>query len=112
MTKQLKIAIIFFLLTWLTSNVALAQTYPTNLSGVVVKKVRCSSNNIWLTLVNRSNQSLVGKILNIKVFDEDNDPIGNCKGYEALTVGPKSGDSVFVPRCNCSGFKSISVRIQ
>lgn len=113
MTKQLKVALTLFLFTWLTSNVALAETFKTNISGVVLKKVRCDSG-YWLkgNLVNRTNQSLKGKQLHFIVFDEDNDPIGNCKIY-SLTVGPKSGDNFEASDCNCGGRSfSFSARIQ
>lgn len=110
MTKQLKVALTLFLFTLLTSNVALAETLKTNISGIVLKKVNCYTGNLSVTLVNRTNQSLMKKYLKLTVFDEDNDPIGNCSIN--IRVGPKSGDRLHLSGCNCSGNTTISAQIQ
>jgi hypothetical protein len=86
------------------------KTVKTNIEGVVLKKLLCHGSAYFGNVVNRTNQSLIGKYFEIESFDADGDPIDNCG--KALNVGPKSGDGIILLSCSCDGAKKIRITIK
>jgi len=92
------------------SNHASAQTYSTNVDGVILKNVRCVTAGpfISLNVSNRTNQRISGNLV-VTLFDNDGDPIDN--GLKAIAVGPVSGDKVFI-NASCGDATKYTFRIE
>jgi len=82
------------------------ETLKTNIDGVIIKNLVCNSS-CYATLVNRNSEPLVmpNVIINLKLFDKDNDPIGSCK--KRFDLDANSG--MFMQLNECNGDKAKSV---
>ena len=89
MKNRWNIGGIAFLLSLVSSH-AWAQTYSTNIKGVILKNVVCNGGFITLNVSNKTNQKLSGDLL-VTIFDSEGDPIDS--GSTFISVGPVSGDS-------------------
>lgn len=92
----------------LISFTSFAQTVETNVKGVVIKRVFCTSGIIQYTISNRSN-SIIKKRLFITSFDQDKDPIGNAQ--ITISLGPVSGNRYYTS-INCNDNGSFAFRFE
>lgn len=107
MKNYRKIFSITFALLVFSSH-ASAQTYSTNVDGVILKNVKCTGNFISLNVSNRSNQNISGRLI-ATLFDSDGDPIDN--GVTDIGVSPVSGDKVFMT-VSCDSATKYTFRIE
>ena len=104
------IALGLCLLAFTLSNASQArETVATNLQGVVIKELRCSSRDYFGNVVNRSKQRVKGTMF-LKVSDKDGDPVGSCSS--SIDLGPESGDSFYAASCNCYYAESVEITIR
>lgn len=106
MKNKLNIGGIAFLL-FLFSSHAWAQTYTTNIDGVILKNVECFYSDIFLNVSNRTNKKVSGTLM-VTIFDGDGDPIDN--GKRGFSVGPVSGDRLSIS-VGCDKAKKYVFRI-
>ena len=107
MKNKLNIGGIAFLL-FLFSSHAWAQTYTTNIDGVILKNVVCGGGWITLNVSNKTNRQIRGRLL-VTIFDSDGDPIDS--GGKKIFVGPVSGDeeTIYV---SCAKASKFAFRIE
>jgi len=90
----------------------LADEVKTNVSGLVVKELRCKRDIVYSrynysgNVVNRSNNRLRGR-LTVHSYDVDGDPIGQCSS--GIVLEPRTGDKYIAFSCNCGGAKSVKL---
>jgi len=85
-----------------------ANSIKTNINGVVIKKPSCSSGSLFVTISNRSANSINAKLF-VTSFDADKDPIGN--GSRKIALGPVSGNRYAVT-INCLRATSYAYRFE
>ena len=91
-----------------------AETFKTNIPGLVLKDLKCSMFSYFGRWVNRNNQSLKVKNIKISMYDSDGDRIGSQSTNYPINMGAKSGgdfmtDSVGSSSCNSSYSVAIFV---
>lgn len=79
-----------------------AETIKTNISGLVLKDLRCSITTYSGRWVNRNNQSLKVKSIKITMYDSDGDRIGSQSTNYPINMDAKSGGN-FMTRANPGG---------
>lgn len=101
--------VVFFLFCLGMSSFSFAQTYPTNLDGVILKNVKChsSGNGIGLNVSNRSARAVQGYLI-ATIFDVEGDPVDN--GKAKISVGPVSGDRIWI-KVSCGNGAKFAFRI-
>ena len=109
MDKHLRIFVLALFVIGLHTDVALAQNFNTNIDGLVLKELRCTGSNYGANIVNRTNNSIEGRVV-IKVFDKDGDPVGVCSKH--VSLGPNSGNRFYAGGCNCRYAKRLSITVQ
>jgi len=67
-----------------------AKTFNTNIPGIVIKDLRCSYSYYSGRWVNRNNQSLGNKHINIYMYDSDGDRIG-VQSTVTINMGANTG---------------------
>jgi hypothetical protein len=82
------------------------ETLKTNIDGVIIKNLVCYSY-CQATLVNRNSEPLDNVIINLKLFDKDNDPIGSCK--RRFSLDANSGMGIQISECNGRYAESVTV---
>ena len=114
MKNQFKQLFYVIVLSFMSSNLAMAETVKTNIDGLIIKNFVCSLASNYTayegTIVNRTNQSFTSRTVLIKVFDKDRDPIGTCRSR--LNLEPKSGGKFIAYDCNCENVDFINVTIE
>ena len=111
MEKRLSIVSMVFAVA-LVSSQSWAQTYQTNIEGVILKNVGCVkgslSNYIKFNVSNRSSKHISGQLL-VTIFDSDGDPIDS--GSTDISVGPVSGNKELIS-VDCSAAAKYAFRIE
>ena len=72
-----------------------AETIKTNISGLVLKDLRCSYSYYSGRWVNRNNQSLGNKRIKIHMYDSDGDRVGIQSTY-FVNMGAKTGGNFMI----------------
>ena len=113
-----KLIIYFTLFLFLTSCATkishqIQQKLETNIENVYVKNFRCEDGEtIKFNLVNNSEQSI--SIVELHIYDQDNDPIEKCVYKTPLfgnPVAPYSGDEIGIYYCDCSLINNIGFKV-
>ena len=107
MKNRLKISAIASTLLLFSSH-AWAETYQTNVDGVILKNVKCLGTVMMLNISNRTNQGVSGTLV-VTIFDSDGDPIDN--GRRSFGLGPVSGDLTSI-RVSCNSASKYTFRIE
>ena len=102
----LLLCLIYFL-----SSPLYAETFKTNIEGVVVKNVQCKglTKDISATVVNRT-ENRIEKKLRLTVFDSENDPVKSK--YENIDEGPISGNTYRWILMECDKYKKYLFRFE
>ena len=102
--------IFLFIYLFLITFSASAQTFTTNMKGVVVKNVECSSSDTIIGhVVNRNNVNLGTIKVKVTVFDSDGDPIDSV--IERVTLGATDGQKEYWSYSSCNKGSSITFSI-
>lgn len=94
-----------------------AETIKTNISGLVIKDLHCSSftNTYSGRWVNRNNQSLGTKKIHINMYDSDGDSMGVQSTY-SIDMGAKTGGDFVIIRginniADCNNARSFDISV-
>ena len=92
---------------------AFAERLTTNIDGVIIKNVECTSQGfgqgLGLVVSNKSIAPL-SKELIVTVFDSDGDPVDN--DFKSIELGAVSGDQYFFGFLTCSDNHSYAFRFE
>jgi hypothetical protein len=88
---------------------AYAQTLETNIEGVVIKGFDCDIDSCKGTIVNRTNQIFGKSLISIKLFDHDDDPIGDC--YGSVFLKANSGTGFYAIECNGGRAETATITV-
>ena len=81
----LLLCLIYFL-----SSPLYAETFKTNIEGLVVKRVKCNDGHLEAIVVNRTEKEIKFKLW-LTLFDNDNDPVKS--DYRYVKEIPISGNT-------------------
>jgi len=93
-----------------------AKTFNTNIPGLVIKDLYCSSftNTYSGRWVNRNNQSLKVKDIEITMYDSDGDRVGIQSTKYPINMGAKSGGGFGIQKggVGCSYARDVHIFVE
>ena len=102
--------IFLFIYLFLITFSASAQTFTTNMKGVVIKNVECVGDNMIIgNVVNRNNVDLGAIYVKVTVFDSDGDPIDSKT--EKVILGATDGQKEYWDSTSCRKGSSFTFSI-
>ena len=105
----MKIAVTLAWIILLMPVNAFAERLTTNIDGVIIKNVKCTSTSLGLVVSNKSIAPLSKKLI-VTVFDSDGDPVDN--DFKDIKLGAVSGDRYFFNYLTCSDNHSYAFRFE